>query len=134
MKLAPLSAGFQSLPPLPIFKLSPSGAASQVGGFVYILGPCGSLRQPLLRGWEFLLLPPQPAQVFSIRGLRLYFPTLEPWGCVVCHPVHQLLPHCQLQLCPPCSTIRHLSESARHRLAGSPLRPAAHLSPSYWSG
>ena len=27
----------------------------------------------------FLLLPPQPPRVFSIRGLRLYFPELEPW-------------------------------------------------------
>ena len=26
-----------------------------------------------------LLLPPQHPRAFSIRGLRLYFPTLEPW-------------------------------------------------------
>ena len=26
-----------------------------------------------------LLLPPQPPWAFSIRGLRLYFPALEPW-------------------------------------------------------
>ena len=30
--LAPLSDGFQSLPPLPIIKLGPAGADSQVGG------------------------------------------------------------------------------------------------------
>ena len=48
MALAPLSAGFQSLPPLPISQLGPSGADSQVGGFVYVLGPCGSLQQTLL--------------------------------------------------------------------------------------
>ena len=30
-------------------------------------------------GWESLLLPPQPPRAFSIRGLRLYFPELEPW-------------------------------------------------------
>ena len=41
--LAQLSAGVQSLPPLPTSKLGPSGADSQVGGFVYVLGPCGSL-------------------------------------------------------------------------------------------
>ena len=29
--------------------------------------------------WESLLLPPQPPWAFSIRGLRLYFPALEPW-------------------------------------------------------
>ena len=40
MALAELSAGFQSLPPLPTSKLGPSGADSQVGGLVYILGPC----------------------------------------------------------------------------------------------
>ena len=46
---------------------------------MHTLGPCGSLQQPLLRGWESLLLPPQPPRAFSIRGLRLYFPELEPW-------------------------------------------------------
>ena len=79
MALAPFSTGFQSLPVLPIIKLGPSGAGSQVGGLVHALGPCGSLQRPRLWGWEFLLLPPQPPRVFSIRGLRLYFPTLEPW-------------------------------------------------------
>ena len=29
--------------------------------------------------WEFLLLPPQPPRVFSLKGSRLYFPALEPW-------------------------------------------------------
>ena len=42
MPLAPLLAGFQSLSLLPTSKLGPSGADSQVGGFVYVLGPCGS--------------------------------------------------------------------------------------------
>ena len=79
MALALLSAGFQSLPPLPTIKLGPSGADSWVGGLVHTLGPCGSLQRTLLWGWEFLPLLPQPPRVFSIRGLRLYFPTLEPW-------------------------------------------------------
>ena len=79
MAPAPLSARFQSLRPLPTIKLGPSGAGSRVGGLVHSLGPCGSLQQPPLWGWEFLLLPPQPPRVFSIRGLRLYFPALEPW-------------------------------------------------------
>ena len=52
---------------------------SQVGGLVYVLGPCGSLQRTLLWSWEFLLLLPQPPQVFSISGLRLYFSSLEPW-------------------------------------------------------
>ena len=42
-------------------------------------GPCGSLQRPLLCGWESLLLLPQHPRAFSIRGLRLYFPALEPW-------------------------------------------------------
>ena len=41
--LAELLAGFESLPPLPTSKLGPSGADSNVGEFVYVLGPCGSL-------------------------------------------------------------------------------------------
>ena len=44
MALALLSAGFQSLPLLPTMKLGSSGADSQVGGLVYVLGPCGSVR------------------------------------------------------------------------------------------
>ena len=76
---APLSTGLQSFTPLPTIKLGPSGAGSRVGGLVHALGPCGSPQRPLLWGWEFLLLLPQPLRVFSIRGLRLYFPALEPW-------------------------------------------------------
>ena len=44
MSLAQLSADFQSLPLLPTSKLGPSGTDSRVCGFVYILGPCGSLQ------------------------------------------------------------------------------------------
>ena len=40
MALAPLSGGFQSLPPLPTIKLDLSVDDSRVGGLVYILGPC----------------------------------------------------------------------------------------------
>ena len=36
MPLALLSASFQSLPLLPTSKLGPSGAYSQLGGFVYV--------------------------------------------------------------------------------------------------
>ena len=43
MLLAPLSASFQSLPLLPTIKLGPSSSDSQMGGLVYVLGPCGSL-------------------------------------------------------------------------------------------
>ena len=42
--LALPSAGFQAFPLLPTSKVGPSGADSLVGGFVYVLGPCGSLQ------------------------------------------------------------------------------------------
>ena len=92
MVLAPLSAGFQSLPLLPTIKLGPSGAGSPVGGLVHALGPCGSLQRPLLCGWESLLLPPQPPRALSIRGLRLYFPCAGALGCVVCFAPPPFLP------------------------------------------
>ena len=117
MLLALLSAGFQSVPPLPTSKLGPFGAASIVGGIVYILGPCGSLQWTLLWGWEFLPLLPQPPLVFSVRGLRFYFTALELWvaqsvsvpSCsfwFICtqvwdRPVHNPL--------PPGSASRHLA-------------------------
>ena len=44
MALAPLSASFQSLPPLSTIKLGPFGADSWVGGFMCGLGPYGSLQ------------------------------------------------------------------------------------------
>ena len=44
MPLPQLSTSFQLLPQLPTSKFCLSGANSWVGGFVYILGPCGSLQ------------------------------------------------------------------------------------------
>ena len=88
MLLAWLSAGFQSLPLLPTSKLVPSGADSQLGGFVYTLGPCGFLQWTHLWGWEFLP-PPQPSRVFWVRGLRLYFPML---GCGICLALQLFFP------------------------------------------
>ena len=137
-----LSTGFQTFTPLPKIKLFPSGAGSRVGGLVHTLGPCGSLQRPLLGGWESLLLPPQPPWALSIRGLRLYFPELEPWvvrsaslpavclvyvcanvgsqGLLVVRLPAPFLPH-SASLGPAMAT-RVLSA------------PAAHLRPSYQSG
>ena len=72
MPLAWLLSSFQSLPPLPTSQLGPSGGDSLEGGFVYILGPCGSLQWILLWDWEFLppLLPPQ---IFTARGFEAFF-------------------------------------------------------------
>ena len=90
MPLAPFSAVFKSLPPLPTSKLGPSGADSRVGGFVYILGPCGSLQrsQESLWHWEFLPLPPQLPQVFSVREFDTITLHWTPGLCgLSCSPV-----------------------------------------------
>ena len=88
MALAPLSTRFQSFTLLPTIELGPSGAGSRVGGPVHAPGPCGSLQRPLLRGWESLLLLSQPPRVFSIRGLRLYFPSWSPGlHSLLCSPL-----------------------------------------------
>ena len=148
MEPVPLPARFQSLPLLPTIKLGPPAPDSRVGGPVHALGPCGSLQPPLLWGWEFLLLLPQPPQVFSIRGLRLYFHALEPWvawSALLSHQTSRFIyaqnwgrrvhqpPRsgvCQLQPGLPCSTIHHLAGSASCHVAS----PAARLHPSYQSG
>ena len=67
-QLAQLSAGFQSLALLLTSKLGPSGADSLLGGFVYILGPCGSFSCRL-----------NTHRVFQSEVLRFNFPVLEPW-------------------------------------------------------
>ena len=61
-------------PPTTTSKLGPSGADSCVGGFVYVLGPCGFLQQTLLWDWEFLpLLQPPQTQNFTARGFEALF-------------------------------------------------------------
>ena len=133
MALASLSVGFQSLLFLPTIKLGPSSADSWVGGLVHPLGPCGSLQWTLQWGWECLLLLPQSPWVFSIRGLRLYFPALEPWVAwsvlLPCILPGLSMPQCGdvgsasgCSACPVCSTIRNISVSGH--VAPSPLRPA----------
>ena len=125
------------------FSVSPSATHTPIGPFWCCLssgwvcvcfGPCGSLQGTLLWGWEFPPLQPQPPQVFSVSGLRLYFPMLEPW---VPWSVTWSTSCClasQLQLCQPCSTMRHLAGSASCHLAESRLCPAALLRPSCRSG
>ena len=73
MPLAPLSAGFQSLPLLPTTKLGPSGADSQVGWFV-----CLSNKLSCEAG-SFSHCCLNPHRCFQSEVLRLYFPGLEPW-------------------------------------------------------
>ena len=141
MAPAPLSPGFQSFTLLPTIKLGPSGAGSQVGGPLHAPGPCGSLQRPLLWGWESLLLPPQPPWAFSIRGLRLYFPALEPW--VARSALLPAVPGLSVCSCgaagsasgqSACAVRPTLHQSQSHHGHASPLRPGARLRPSYWSG
>ena len=147
MAPALLSVGFQSLSMLPTIKLGPSGADSRVAGFVYVLGPCGSLQWSLLWGWEFLLLLPQPPpSIFNQRfealfpcpgalGLHSLFhspfvpPGLSALECGTARStshqprICQLLLAGQLQPGPPCSIIWHLAGLPSHHLAASPLCP-----------
>ena len=96
MVLALLSASFQSLPLLPMSKVGPSGTDFHVVGFVCI----SPMNSPVKLG-----VSPAAASTpkwFSISGLRLYFPGLEPWGCTVCFTPHLfLLVYLHLNVGPP---------------------------------
>ena len=118
MPLAQFSAGFQSFPPLPTSELGSPGADSRVGGFVYILGPCGSLQPTLLWIWEFLLLP-QPLQIFIVRNFEAFFSLCWNPGFVVC--LAPQLPSCSSRFI--CMQIwNHRSSS--HCLAVHLLHPS----------
>ena len=138
MELAPLSAGFQSLPQPLTIKLGPSGAASQVGGFVREAG-------------SFFRCHLNPQGVFN-QWFEASFPRAGALGCMVCFaPLLFLLVY-------PCAIVglqglpAHLVGSASCSLAcpitqsaaslGVPAAtwlqvlstPAARLRPSYRSG
>ena len=87
------SAGFQSLSPLPTSKLGPSCADYRVNGFVYILGPCGSLQWTLLWGLEILPLLQSP-QIFITRDFDALFPHAGTLACGVCLAPQLFLPGC----------------------------------------
>ena len=107
-------------------KLGPSGADFQVGGFVYVLGPCGSVQWTLLWGWEFLLSLQSP-HIFSVSGFKALFPHAITLGCVVCISPQFFLPvnpHANVGLPgPPAATLPWVLSAL-----------AAHLYPSYQSG
>ena len=73
MPLAQLFTGFQSLPLLLTSKSGPSGADSQVGGFVYILGPMGFSNELSWEAGSFSCHL-NPHRCFKSEVLRLYFP------------------------------------------------------------
>ena len=78
MALALLSARFQSLPLLPTIKLGPSSADSRVSGLVQD-APVSLSNKLSCEAGSFSCCHLNPPRVFSIKGLRLYFPELEPW-------------------------------------------------------
>ena len=110
------SASFQSLPPLPTIKLGPSGAGSQVGWFLHILGPCRSLQQTLLWGGSFSCCCLNPHRCFQsvvwgfisqcwnsgFRGLSPGPPAAaSPASCSFAHPA----PQSATSLGPPAATL-----------------------------
>ena len=89
MPLAPLSAGFQSLPPLPTSKLGPSGADSQVGGLCTFWDPVGLSNELSCEAGSFSSTS-TPTDVFSQRFEAL-FPCAGTLGCTVCLAPHLFL-------------------------------------------
>ena len=128
--LAPFSATFQSLPWLPTRKLGPSGADSWVGGFVYVVGPCGSLQRTLLGDWEFLPLPQSP-QDFSVIGFEALFPHTGTLGCAVClAPQLFLLVYLHANVGPPglqVSALPGLPATTLPRVLSTRLPISTHL-------
>ena len=138
MALAPFSAGFQSLPPLPTIKLGPSGADSRVGGWA------SACSRPL---WVSptncpVRLGVSPTAASTLRGVfnqrfEALFPCTGALGCAVCFAPPPFLP---VYLCANVG-LRGLLAAAlpapfatSRCLAASPLCTAARLRPSYLSG
>ena len=101
---------------------------------MYVLGPCGSLQQTLLWGWEFLPLPPQPPQVFLVIGFEAVFSGAGSLSCAVCLVPQLFLivylhanvvpPSPSAAASPPWSSRCHLAVSPRHLSCPSlPLLP-----------
>ena len=104
-----------------------------LGGWVCVCSRtlCVSPRSSPVR-LKFLPLTRQPPQLFSVRGLRLYFPKLEPWVAWSVSPL-VVPPGLSARECGTAQSAT-LPHSASHCLAQSPLHVAAHLFPSYQSG
>ena len=86
-----LLSGLSFTSPVTHKQIGPFWCWFQVGGFLYVLGPCGSLQQTLLWGWEFFPLPQSP-QVFSVRGFEALFPYPGTPRFVVCLAPQLFLP------------------------------------------
>ena len=82
---------FQPLSLLPTSKLGPSGADSRVGGFVYILGPCGSLNKLSCEAGSFSHCH-NPHRYFTTRGLEALVSCTGTLSCAVCLAPQLFLP------------------------------------------
>ena len=117
----------KELPPLPISKLGPSGADSQVGGFVYVL--CTLWVLPMNSPVRLGVSPAMsiPTVIFSVRGFEALFPLAGTLGCVICLTPQLLLlvyPHVIVgPPSPPAAAFPHVLSAL-----------AAHPCPSYRSG
>ena len=122
MPLAQLSASFQSLPLLPTKNLDPSGADSQVGGFVYILGPCGSSKELSCESGSFSCCH-NPYSFYSQRFWGFLFPHWNPGlQCLVPQLFLLVYLHANVGLPgPPAATWP--TQSSIHHLVEHPFCP-----------
>ena len=92
MVLAPLYAGFQSLPLLPTIKLGPSGADFRVDGFVYVLGPLGLSNELSCEAGSFSCCHLNPHRCFQSVVWGFISPRWSPGlGLLPCLPAAALL-------------------------------------------
>ena len=129
MALAPPSAGFQPLPPLPTIKLGPSGVVSPVGGLLQALGPCGSLQELSCEAGSFSCCLLNRHGCFQSEVLGFISPSWSPGLRSLFRsptiPSSLSMHECGAAGSTSCcsSTIRHLAGSASRHGAVSPLCP-----------
>ena len=101
-------------------------------GWCMFLGSMGPSSRLSCEAGSFLPLPPQPPQVFSVRGFEALFPCAGTLGCVVCLAPQLFLPaYPHTNVGPP---VLPAAASHTHHLAGCPLHPscASPLLPQVW--
>ena len=115
---------FFHFPHFPLADCAFSGAASWVGGFVYVLGPCGSLQQTPVR-LGVSTSTATPTGFYSQKFWGFIFPCWNPG-------LHGLS---RSTVIPPAlfACKCGATQSANCHLAGSPLSPGFHLCPFHQS-
>ena len=116
MQLVQFSPDFSHLPGYPQLNWALLVILRWVGGFAYILRPCGSLQRTFLWGLKFLPLLPPP-QVFSVRGFEVLFPNAGTLDCTVCLAPQLFLPvYPHTNVGPPTLQLPPCRESSLTRL------------------